>query len=97
MPLLYSEAKCEVIDIKMIFYSHANKIRFHNQGFAFWPGFESDTFWNSEMLLITYFTLRFARPRFSRYFQLHGPRGRDPFAQQRESERKGPLETRLMS
>ena len=45
----------------------------------------------------TYFPLRFARARFSRYFQLDGPRGRDPFGQQRESERKGPLATRLMS
>lgn len=47
------------------------------------------------MLLITYFPLRFARARFSRYFQLDGLGGRDPFGQRRESERKGPLGTRL--
>ena len=30
-PLFYSEVKCEAIDIKMIFYSHANKIHFHKK------------------------------------------------------------------
>ena len=29
-----SEAKCESIDVKMIFHSHANKTHFHNKGFA---------------------------------------------------------------
>ena len=29
-----SEAKCEAIDMKMSFYSHANRTHFHNKGFA---------------------------------------------------------------
>ena len=33
-PLFQSEAKCEAIDLKMIFYSHANRTHFHNKGFA---------------------------------------------------------------
>ena len=33
-PLFPSEAKCGVIDMKMILYSHANKIHFHSKGFA---------------------------------------------------------------
>ena len=32
--LFQSEAKCEAIDMKMIFYSHANKTYFHHRGFA---------------------------------------------------------------
>ena len=35
-PLFPSESKCKAIDMEMIFYSHANKIHFHNKGFA--PG-----------------------------------------------------------
>ena len=34
-PLFQSEAKYKAIDIKMIFYSHANKTHFHEKGFAF--------------------------------------------------------------
>ena len=33
-PLLHNEAKCEAIDMKIIFYSHANKTCFHKKGFA---------------------------------------------------------------
>ena len=33
-PLFQSEAKCEAIDMKMNFYSHANKTHFHNRGFV---------------------------------------------------------------
>ena len=33
-PLFQSEAKCEAIDMKMIFYSHANKTRFHKNDLA---------------------------------------------------------------
>ena len=33
-PLFQSEAKCEAIDMKMIFHSHANKTHFQNKGFA---------------------------------------------------------------
>ena len=32
-PLLQSEAKCDEIDMKMIFYSHWNKTHFHKNGF----------------------------------------------------------------
>ena len=34
-PLFQSEAECEAIDMKIIFYSHANKTRFHKKSFAF--------------------------------------------------------------
>ena len=30
--LFQSEAKCEAIDLKIIFYSHANRTPFHNKG-----------------------------------------------------------------
>ena len=33
-PLFQSEAKCEAIDVKTTFYSHANKTHFHKKGFA---------------------------------------------------------------
>ena len=33
-PLFQSEAKCEAIDVKMIFSSHANKTHFHMKDFA---------------------------------------------------------------
>ena len=38
-----SEAKCEAIDMKMIFNYDANQTHFHNKGFWKWD------FWNSEM------------------------------------------------
>ena len=34
MPLFQRQAKCEAIDMKIIFYSHANKTHFHKKGFA---------------------------------------------------------------
>ena len=34
-PLFQGEAKCEDIDMKTIFYFHANKTHFHKKGFAF--------------------------------------------------------------
>ena len=34
-----SEAKCEVIDMKIIFYSHVNKTHFQKEGFALRPSF----------------------------------------------------------
>ena len=34
---LQSEAKCEAIDMKMIFNYDANKTHFHNKGFALSP------------------------------------------------------------
>ena len=33
-PLLQSEVECKAIDIKMIFYSHANETHYHKKGFA---------------------------------------------------------------
>ena len=49
-PLFESEAKCRAIDMKVIFYSHANKTHFHKKSFALLrPHFESGSFWNSEM------------------------------------------------
>ena len=33
-PLFQSEAECETIEVKMIFYSHANKTHFHKKGFT---------------------------------------------------------------
>ena len=30
-PLFHNEAKCEAIDMKLIFYSHANKTFFHKR------------------------------------------------------------------
>ena len=30
-PLFHNEAKCEAIDMKVIFYSHANKTYFHKR------------------------------------------------------------------
>ena len=41
-PQFQSEAKCIVIDIKMIFHSHTNKICFHKKGL----GFESESFFS---------------------------------------------------
>ena len=49
-PLFESEAKWRAIDMKVIFYSHANKTHFHKKSFALLrPHFESGSFWNSEM------------------------------------------------
>ena len=42
MPLFESEAKCEAIDMYMMFHSHANNL-------VFQPRLESESFWNSEM------------------------------------------------
>ena len=33
-PLFHSEARYVAIDMKMMFYSHANKTRFYKKGFA---------------------------------------------------------------
>ena len=33
-PLFHNEAKCEAIDMKIIFYSHASKTYFHKKSFA---------------------------------------------------------------
>ena len=41
-PLFQSEAKYEVIDMKMNYYSPANNTHFHKKGF------ESGSLWNSE-------------------------------------------------
>ena len=35
-PQFQNGGKCKAIDIKMIFYSHANEFHFHKKGFA--PG-----------------------------------------------------------
>ena len=43
-PLFQSEAKCEAIDMKMSFYSHANKTHLASAHFG------SKSFWNSEMV-----------------------------------------------
>ena len=43
-----SEAKCEAIDMKMIFNYDVNKTLLHNKGFAL-SLVESESFWNSEM------------------------------------------------
>ena len=48
-PLFQSEATCEVIDVEMIFNSHANQTHFNKKGFALSPWFVSERFWNSEM------------------------------------------------
>ena len=42
VPLFQSKAKCEAIDMNMIFYSHANRTHFHKEGFAL------ALFWNWE-------------------------------------------------
>ena len=36
-PLFQSEAKCQTIDIKMIFHSHSNKTHFQKKSFALSP------------------------------------------------------------
>ena len=48
-PLFQSEAKFKAIDMKMIFYSHANKTHFPRKVLQL-ACFESDSFWNSEMV-----------------------------------------------
>ena len=47
-PLFQSEAKCEAIDFKMIFYSHTNRTHFHNKGFAL-SLVLNVSFWNLDM------------------------------------------------
>ena len=44
-----SEAKCEAIDMKMIFNYDANKTHFHNKGFALSLVLKVRFFWNTEM------------------------------------------------
>ena len=44
-----SEAKCEAIDMKMIFNYDANKTHFHKKGFALSLVLKVRFFWNSEM------------------------------------------------
>ena len=44
-----SEAKCEAIDVKMIFNYDANKTHFHNKGFVLSLVLQSEISWNSEM------------------------------------------------
>ena len=39
-----SEARCKAIDMKMTYYSHANKTHFHHKGFWTLPRFESESF-----------------------------------------------------
>ena len=51
VPLFQSEAKCEAIDMNMIFYSHANRTHFHiftRKGLHL-PRFEIESFWKSEI------------------------------------------------
>ena len=38
-PLFQSEARCKAIDMKMIFYSHANKTHFRSERFCTSPRF----------------------------------------------------------
>ena len=45
-PLFQSEAKCEAIDMKMSFYSHANKTHFHKKSFPL----SLSSFWKWEFL-----------------------------------------------
>ena len=47
MPLFQSEAKCEAINMNMIFHSDVNKRIFTRK--VFQPRLESESFWNSEM------------------------------------------------
>ena len=49
-----SEAKCEAIDVKMIFNYDANKTHFHNKGFALSLVLQSEISWNSEMAYSVY-------------------------------------------
>ena len=49
--MFQSEATCEAIHMKMIFHSRAFETRFQLQMFCTQPGFESESFWNSEMAL----------------------------------------------
>ena len=49
-----SEAKCEAIDMKMIFNYDANKTHFHNKGFALSLVLQSEISWNSEMAYSVY-------------------------------------------
>ena len=60
-PLFQSKAKCEANNMKMIFYSPANKIHFHKQlRFCTQPRFESKSLWNSEeVALETVWCLQF--------------------------------------
>ena len=49
-PLFQSEAKCEAIDMKIVFYPHARKTHRHKKGtFCTQPRLESESFWSSEM------------------------------------------------
>ena len=43
-PLFQNEAKCKTFLVKMIFYYHANKTRFHKKGFALGPVFRERAF-----------------------------------------------------
>ena len=45
-PLYQNEVRCSAFDMKMIFYSHANKTHFKR--LCTWSHFESEGFWNSE-------------------------------------------------
>ena len=47
MPLFQSEAKCEAINMKMIFHSDVNKRIFTRK--VFQPRLESESFLNSEL------------------------------------------------
>ena len=49
-PLFQGEAKCSAFDMKMIFHFHANKAHFHKKGSALGLFFESEGFWNSEVV-----------------------------------------------
>ena len=56
-PSLCFKARCGAVDVKIIYYSHVNKTHFY-------PRFESENFWNSEM---AYFLDRVLQPEL--YFE----------------------------
>ena len=49
-PLFQSEASWETNDMKTIFLFSCNKNSFTQERFRTWPRFESESFWNSEMV-----------------------------------------------
>ena len=49
VPLFQNAAKREATDMKMIFYSHANKTHFHKKRVCTCLIFEIESFYNSEI------------------------------------------------
>ena len=54
-PLIQNEAKDKAIDMKRIFYSLANKTHFHKKRFRSQLHFKSESSWNSQMAIWSWF------------------------------------------